>query len=220
MSSGHPSMGTIHASSPGDVVKRLTTPPINLSPSLVETLDLIVIMTHARQYGENARRVKGVYEVETITPEGSPRTNEYISWTPIDDTFTFKEQSTILEEVRQQFGFTQDELEEEIKNRVKVLKWMQDKGYTDFSEVSRVVSEYYKDKDTVLEAVEEDKGEADVFSTQKKMAADTQASQQQMVEGKEESKAAQAFEQVGEVDPEELFGDEDVESNPFKDEED
>ncbi|MDY6774050.1 MAG: LAGLIDADG family homing endonuclease, partial [Candidatus Nanohaloarchaea archaeon] len=35
--SGHPSLSTMHASTPSDVVSRLTTPPINLSPALVET---------------------------------------------------------------------------------------------------------------------------------------------------------------------------------------
>ncbi|MDY6768921.1 MAG: type II/IV secretion system ATPase subunit, partial [Candidatus Nanohaloarchaea archaeon] len=58
MASGHPSLSTMHASTPADVVSRLTTPPINLSPALVETLDMIISMTHAREWGENARRVQ------------------------------------------------------------------------------------------------------------------------------------------------------------------
>jgi len=197
MSSGHPSMGTIHASSPGDVVKRLTTPPINLSPALVETLDLIVIMTRARQYGENARRVKGVYEVETITPEGNPRTNEYISWTPVDDTYTFKNESTILSEIKQQFGYTQDELEEELENRRRILTWMHENGYGNFADVARIVSEYYKDKESVLQAVEhEDDVGMDAFvssgpsGSDKQMSASLETAQQELVDEKAESEAA------------------------------
>lgn len=198
MSSGHPSMGTIHASSPGDVVKRLTTPPINLSPSLVETLDIIVIMSHARQYGENARRVKAVYEVETITPEGSPRTNEYVSWTPIDDTFSFKNESTILDQIKQQYGFSQSEIEEELANRKKVLEWMYDNGYKHFTEVARIVSEYYKDPDSVMQAIEEEENafiedEVSASSAGETMSASMEHSQQELVEGMKDSEAADAI---------------------------
>ncbi len=58
MASGIPAMGTMHAGRVEDVIYRLETPPINLSPALVDTLDLIIVMTHAREKGESARRVK------------------------------------------------------------------------------------------------------------------------------------------------------------------
>ncbi len=159
MASGHPSLSTMHASSPSDVISRLTTPPINLSGSLVETLDMIVSVTHAGEYGKNARRVKSVYEVEQISDEGSLRTNEYFSWTPVDDTYAKKDQSTVLDHVAQQFGFSQDEIAEELVDRKKVLEWMHENGYTHFSEVARIVSEYYSNKDRVLRAISQDSDE-------------------------------------------------------------
>lgn len=214
MSSGHPSMGTIHASSPNDVVKRLTTPPINLSPSLVETLDIIVIITRARQYGENARRIKGVYEVEAITPEGSPRTNQYISWTPIDDTFAFKNESNILSNIRQQFGYGQEELEEELDDREKVLGWMDDKEVTNFSDVARVISEYYSDKDAVMRAVEENRDLGEIGD--KSMSADLSSAQQEMVGLKKSSRVAEAFREAR-MEEDNPFGNiEKIEGNPFE----
>ncbi len=155
MASGHPSLSTMHASAPSDVVSRLTTPPINLSPSLVETLDLIVSVTHAGEYGKNARRAKAIYEVEDISEEGSLRTNEYFSWSPVDDTFDKGGQSTVLDKIGQQFGFSQSEMKEEIADRKKVLEWMHENGYSHFSQVARIISEYYNNKDKVLTAVEE-----------------------------------------------------------------
>jgi flagellar protein FlaI len=200
MSSGHPSLGTIHASSPGDVVKRLTTPPISLSPSLVETLDIIVIMTRAQQYGKNARRVKGVYEVEAITPEGSPRTNQYFSWTPIDDTFSKKQSSTILDNIRQQFGMSQQELEDEIEQRKKVLTWMHEQGYSNFTEVARIVSEYYKDKESVMKAIKEEGGQSpqQFFeqnrrpANRERLPADQQQAQQELADRQDEPETATA----------------------------
>ncbi|MDY6769409.1 MAG: type II/IV secretion system ATPase subunit [Candidatus Nanohaloarchaea archaeon] len=156
MASGHPSLSTMHASTPADVVSRLTTPPINLSPALVETLDMIVSMTHAREWGENARRVSAVYEIEDISDEGTARTNEYFSWTAVDDSFAQKADSTILDNIQQQYGLDSREVEEEMEDRKRVLDWLHEKGYTHFEKVSSVISEYYKDKDTVMRLVDEE----------------------------------------------------------------
>ncbi|MCJ7450238.1 MAG: Flp pilus assembly complex ATPase component TadA [Candidatus Nanohaloarchaeota archaeon QJJ-9] len=234
MSSGHPSLGTMHASSPGDVVKRLTTPPINLSPSLVDTLDIIVIMSHAREQGENARRVEAIYEVETITPEGSPRTNEYFSWTPVDDTFAVKSDSTLLEEIRQQYGLSQKEMEEEVENRKRVLKWMKEQGHSSFSEVARIVSEYYKNPESVIKAVEEDtksslgdlieESESELKPVEKKLPADIQKAEEELRKGSKESEAAKKVEKQREtssseekdLSDEDMFEAEEIEENPFK----
>jgi len=46
MASGHSSVSTMHADSVDTLIKRLETPPIELSPSLLNTLDCVAIMTH------------------------------------------------------------------------------------------------------------------------------------------------------------------------------
>jgi energy-coupling factor transporter ATP-binding protein EcfA2 len=69
ISSGHPSLTTFHAGSIDTVIKRLTTPPIELSASLVESLDVVVIMSHAKEKGKSARRVKEVEEIKSIDAE-------------------------------------------------------------------------------------------------------------------------------------------------------
>ncbi len=156
MASGHPSLSTMHASTPADVISRLTTPPINLSPALVETLDLIISMTHAREQGENARRVKTVYEIEDISEEGMARTNEYITWTSTDDSFSVKKDSTVLDSIQREFGVSQQEIDEELERRKKILDWLHDQGHTHFKKVAKIVSEYYKDPEAVMEMVEEE----------------------------------------------------------------
>ncbi len=156
MASGHPSISTMHASSPYDVVSRLTTAPIDLSPSLVETLDFIVSVAHAREVGENARRVQAIFEIEDISAEGTPRTNEYVSWVAVDDSFSVKGDSTVLERIEQQYGVAEDELHNELEDRKTVLEWMHDNGFSHFTEVAQIVSEYYTDKQQVMDAIADD----------------------------------------------------------------
>ena len=47
MASGHASLSTMHADSVDTLIRRLETPPISLSPTLVNSLDCVAIATHA-----------------------------------------------------------------------------------------------------------------------------------------------------------------------------
>ncbi|MFB6199494.1 MAG: type II/IV secretion system ATPase subunit [Candidatus Nanohaloarchaea archaeon] len=161
MSSGHPSMGTMHASSPNAVVKRLITPPISLSPSLIEAIDLFVIMTHAKGVEENARRVKSVHELQKAVGESATaRTNEAFSWTAIDDSFDKKGEPYLFDEISKDFGISKSKLHEEMEKRTKILEWLQEQGVKDFHTVSDVIAEYYKNKDDVMKMVNADEGES------------------------------------------------------------
>jgi flagellar protein FlaI len=63
MATGHPGMSTIHAESMMAVVNRLRTPPINLPPSLLQHLDLLLVLTRQRIKGKYIRRSKELVEV-------------------------------------------------------------------------------------------------------------------------------------------------------------
>ncbi|MCD6590829.1 MAG: type II/IV secretion system ATPase subunit [Candidatus Aenigmarchaeota archaeon] len=158
MASGHSSLGTIHAGSVEDVIKRLETPPIELSASLIETLDFIVIMVHAKEKGKSARRVKGIEEIESIDPKtGSAHTLRVFDWIPSSDQFSeHLEESYLLRRIAFTKGVPYEKIVEELKNRVNVLKWMQKFGVNDFREVKGIVDLYYKDPSIIMEWVKKD----------------------------------------------------------------
>ncbi|MBI3190571.1 type II/IV secretion system ATPase subunit [archaeon] len=66
MASGHPSIATMHAGSVDDVMKRLQTKPISLSPGLLDSLDIVLVMIHARDKGKSARRMKEIVEIMAL----------------------------------------------------------------------------------------------------------------------------------------------------------
>ncbi|MEM2954880.1 MAG: type II/IV secretion system ATPase subunit [Candidatus Nanoarchaeia archaeon] len=158
MASGHPSLGTIHAGSVEDVIKRLEMPPIELSPTLIETLDLVIVMVHAKEKGKSARRVKEVVEIESIDPKtGTPHTIKVFSWSPATDTYTSNlEESYLLKKLAFDKGITYEEVMKELKTREKILEWMRKFGVTHFEEVSKLISLYYKEPSIILEWVEKD----------------------------------------------------------------
>lgn len=155
MASGHPSVGTMHASGPNDVVKRLVTPPISLSPALVESLDVIVSMTHAKGVEKSARRVRGVHEIQKVLSDSqTARTNEIFTWTAKDDSFRMRGQPYIFDEISNDYGVTKEKLRNELETRTRILEWLQEKDVSDFTVVSEIISEYYKDREMVLKMVD------------------------------------------------------------------
>lgn len=151
MASGIPAMGTMHAGRYEDVIYRLETPPINLSPSLVDTLDIILVMVHAREKGESARRLKEVVEIESIDKEtGNARTNSPFRWSPNEDSFEYIGSSYLLQEMAAHKGVELAEIQKEMNNRKKLLEWMKENNMTNFREVTALFREYRKNPEKVL----------------------------------------------------------------------
>lgn len=160
MSSGHPSIGTMHASGPNDVVKRLVTPPISLSPALVESLDIIVVMTHAKGVENSARRVRAIEEVQKVMGDSqSARTNTAFAWTAQDDSYDMRGEPYLFDKISKDFGVSKDKLYDELEKRTEILEWLQKKGVKNFDKVSEIISEYYKNKEEIMKMVQSDSGE-------------------------------------------------------------
>lgn len=152
MSSGHPCMSTFHAGSVDAVIKRLSTPPIELSPSLVESLDAVVIMIHAKEKGKSARRIKEVEEIISVESENF-KTFKSIEWDPKDDTYKFDQDSYLLKKIARNKGISLDFIQKEILRRDSILKWMLNNGIKDYVEFCKIVNEYYKDPQKILKQV-------------------------------------------------------------------
>lgn len=151
MASGHPSFGTMHADSVDTMVKRLETPPINLSPSLVEIMDVVVSMTSTKRGGKSIRRLKDVNEIISIGKDGGNIVNKPFIWDPTNDKYDYVTESDIFKKLIKQQGLSEDEIIQEWKNRTLLLITMYNAGMFDFHEVQRVIDAYYKSPKDVLQ---------------------------------------------------------------------
>ncbi|MBN1896844.1 MAG: type II/IV secretion system ATPase subunit [Candidatus Aenigmarchaeota archaeon] len=158
MASGHPSIGTIHAGSVEDVIKRLETPPIEISPSLVESLDLLIVMIKSKERGESARRIKEVVEIQSVDSEtGRAKTLKSFTWDPAADKFEdHKSESELLRKISFEKGMNYQKITEELQNRKKVLEWMQRHDVTKYDNVAEFIHMYYKDPETIMKWVKKD----------------------------------------------------------------
>ncbi|MEM3113238.1 MAG: type II/IV secretion system ATPase subunit [Candidatus Pacearchaeota archaeon] len=144
MASGHPSLSTMHADSVDTVVKRLETPPIELSPTLINTLDAVAIMSHSIVRKQQTRRLTSIVEVINVTPDGVALTNTPFIWNPHDDRFYFKKDSKVFEKITKRYGLSKQELMSEFNIRTRLLYNLYKNKIFDFNEVQQIINEYYK----------------------------------------------------------------------------
>jgi len=157
MQTGHPVLSTFHAGSIETVVKRLTTPPIDLSPTLIESLDVIAILTHAREKGKSARRMKEVTEIVSVDAKtGEVSTNVIFRWNPVTDEYEKANDSVKIEKFATARGATVEVAMKEIEQRKKLLEWMDNKGIKDYLEVSKIINRYYKEPEKLFAEVGEE----------------------------------------------------------------
>ncbi len=146
MASGHASFSTMHAGSVKDILERLTTPPISLSGTLVEALDVVIILQHAMQIGINTRRVREVSEVVSVDAKTMKiDTTVPFKWQPSTDEF-LQRNSLILERLGVEFGIDSKNIYNEIKTRKIVLEWMLKNNITRYDEVSEIITIYYNNR--------------------------------------------------------------------------
>ncbi len=157
MATGHPSLGTIHADSVQKVVDRLTTPPINLSPALLENLDVIVFMARAKLRGKFVRRVKEIVEVAGVDIANRRIIeNVVFKWEPAKDEIKMVGKSLILQKIAEFKGITYEVVMKELERRALFLEWLRMKGIADYRRFSQWIRAYYMNPTSVMRLVTKD----------------------------------------------------------------
>ena len=163
MASGHSSLSTFHAGSLETVIKRLIAPPISLPPTLIESLDAVVVMVHAKEKGKSARRIKEIIEIVGVDPKTDEvKTNVVFRWDPAKDEFEKVNESIKIETLAKAYGASKEDALREIEIRKKILDWMLKNGITDYAKVTEIINTYYKEPEKILEKIKVEKIEKPV----------------------------------------------------------
>ncbi|MFW6435632.1 MAG: ATPase, T2SS/T4P/T4SS family, partial [Halovenus sp.] len=155
MNTGHTTFSTMHADSVQTVINRLENEPINVPRPMVTSLDLLWVQVLGRSDGERVRRAKTIAEIEGIDQRtGELDYSNTYSWNSTGDTFS-ENNSELLEEIREERGWTQSELLTELRNRRRFLKYLQENGVDDYRRFTAMVNKYYADSEAVMDRIEE-----------------------------------------------------------------
>tara|TARA_Y100000310_G_scaffold160433_1_gene160195 strand:+ start:1689 stop:3218 length:1530 start_codon:yes stop_codon:yes gene_type:complete len=152
MASGHSSISTMHADSINTLVKRLETPPIELSPTLLNTLDCVAIMAHAIVNNQETRKLREIAEIVNVNSQGVTLTNTPFIWDPKEDSFYFKKDSRAFEKIAKRYGINIEKLNQEFDVRAKLLYELQRRKIFNFNQTQKIINEYHKNPRAILES--------------------------------------------------------------------
>jgi flagellar protein FlaI len=155
MATGHPSMATIHAENLPKLMDRLTTPPISLPPSLINSIDLIIFLSRMHYRNKFVRKVTEIVEITGFDRNTNmPIVNVVHKWDPMTDKFEVVGRSMLLKKISELTGMKEAEIKREIESRMIVLSWLKTQKITNYVDVYKVFSLYYRDPQRVLSMIE------------------------------------------------------------------
>ena len=132
----------------------MTTPPINLPASLVETLNLIVFIKRVRHGKAYVRRLFEVHEVlgyDLVTQK--PKTRMVFKWDPVLDVFEIVADSEVLGRICENEGVPEAEMKRDLFFRKKLLQWMHEQRIEDYRDVGNIIAEYYSDEEKIINII-------------------------------------------------------------------
>ena len=157
MSTGHTTYTTFHADSVGEVIKRFTTEPINVSKTLFTALDLVSIQTQTRVDGSKVRRNKSLTEINEYSAENDEiNVRDVYEWRAETDEYIQMGNSNTLEEIKFDRGWTQEKLDEELFKRKVVLAYLIEQGINSYTEVAAAIQAFINDPETILTLIAND----------------------------------------------------------------
>jgi flagellar protein FlaI len=144
MATGHLGMSTLHAESVQAAINRLESEPMNIPRPLIGMIDVIMVLERTEIAGKPARRATTTTEVLELDQKTRKiPLNGVFSWVSKMDKFVFSADSNLLKRHMKKKGITKEEVGHELNRRKAVLEWMVHKGIHHYTDVARVIREYY-----------------------------------------------------------------------------
>ena len=143
LATGHGGLCTMHADSIDRVVKRLTSPPMNVSEVYIPLMNVALYIQRVELPGTKegnafGRRIRSVSEIAEFD-----NYHEVSRWDPRDDTFmTMFKDSFILQQISVSSGLSMDQLIQELDTREQYLEAIIDSGIKVQAEVADKILGY------------------------------------------------------------------------------
>lgn len=151
MSTGHTTFSTMHADSVASAIHRLENPPISVPRTMIQALDIMSIQSQTYTKGKRVRRNIKLVEITDIDPNTrNIRTNDIFVWDSERDVFIRTGESKALMDIRMRRGWASSKVDQELRNRKRILEYMVKNNYTNFKEISDTINAYQSTPEKLL----------------------------------------------------------------------
>ncbi len=137
MHTGHSVYATLHANNAEEVVMRLTNPPIEIPKPMIAALSLIVIQNRNRRTGK-----RRTLQLAEVTSTGDSRVLMKLN-VGKDTLEEVTKSEVIVERLKLYTGMTDDEIINDLKEKIRILKWMVKKQIFDVNQIGLMIAKYY-----------------------------------------------------------------------------
>jgi flagellar protein FlaI len=150
LNTGHSVYSTLHANTADEAFRRLVSPPINLPEPLVLSLPLLAVMFRHRKL-----KIRRVFEVaELINANSKANIHDTYHWDAKQDkAMKVADSIRTLSEINMFTGMTYKEINDDMKEKEDILKWLVKNKINTVNTVGMAISEYYTNKDTFLKTM-------------------------------------------------------------------
>ncbi|MGV8162675.1 MAG: type II/IV secretion system ATPase subunit [Candidatus Nanoarchaeia archaeon] len=144
---GHSVYATFHANNARETVERLTNAPINVPKIMIQAISLIVVQFRNRRTGK-----RRTFQIAEILPSGEA--NVILQYDPKKDELVEVNKSKVLmENIKLFTGMSDKEYQNELEEKITVLKYLVDLNIDTIDGVGRIVAEYYTNKENLMRFV-------------------------------------------------------------------
>jgi len=141
MATGHITFSTLHADSVEAVVKRLTKPPIDIPLMLLDSIDIVALVSMIKVGETRTRRCTNVIEVTGVDFDRETlKTNEVFRRT--GSNFQFSGESKVFLETMEKLNMSEEELSAEFARRMRIMNWLRENNINDFYRLSKLLFDY------------------------------------------------------------------------------
>ncbi len=155
MQTGHPTVGTFHATDKVKMIQRLSAPPIEVPLSFMDNLNVAVFQQAIYRGGRLIRRVTAIDEMQGYSErDGGVITLPVFTYDASNDRHFFQgnNNSYILEKkIAEQHGYEDpSEIYVVLQHKAKVLQGLTDHGIFRFDDVNKILMAYHDKGDEAL----------------------------------------------------------------------
>ncbi|MUV88765.1 type II secretion system protein [Halapricum sp. CBA1109] len=155
MATGHAAYTTMHADSPETVLSRLENEPLNVPRQMIRELDIVAIQRQIFVGDKRVRRNTELVEIDRAEG-GGVDTNQVYEWSPDTDSIQATNRSRQLREIMYMNGWGPERLEDELRQRERLLRYLVEHDISDYESFRRLVWQYASDSRKVMAALDDD----------------------------------------------------------------
>jgi len=137
MHTGHSVYGTLHANNAEETITRLTNPPIEVPRTVLSSLSAILVQNRNRRTG-----LRRTLQFAEIQANGDAKTIIQLD-VARDRLVQVGAPSRLLDTLSLYTGLTNTEIESDLQEKARILKWLVSQKISDVHKIGLLMSKYY-----------------------------------------------------------------------------